>query len=302
MSVPLAYLGIIVIWTTTPLAIKWSGEEVGFLFAVTARMAIAFVICFAIVLVWKKRLPMNWRSLHVYVAMAFPLFIGMTSTYWGAQYLPSGVISVLFGLVPFFTGILASIWLKEKSFNTPRVIGLLLGMLGLTIVFYKSVLISESMLFGIFGVLLGAAMHALSTVWMKRVAKEFSAISANTGGLIIVIFLFSITWLLSNESLPEVIPDYVGASILYLGVAGSVFGALLFFYTLKHVDANTIGLLPLITPITALLLGHYLNDEVVEIETVVGTATIICGLIVYQWSSFFVLSYEKVRKAKKEIR
>ena len=32
MSLPLAYIGIIIIWSTTPLAVKWSAEEAGFIF------------------------------------------------------------------------------------------------------------------------------------------------------------------------------------------------------------------------------------------------------------------------------
>ncbi|HLF97561.1 MAG TPA: EamA family transporter, partial [Methylococcaceae bacterium] len=40
MRVPLAYIGVILLWATTPLAIKWSGEGPGFLFGVTGRMAI----------------------------------------------------------------------------------------------------------------------------------------------------------------------------------------------------------------------------------------------------------------------
>ena len=31
MSVPAAYLGIVLIWSTTPLAIKWSSAGAGFL-------------------------------------------------------------------------------------------------------------------------------------------------------------------------------------------------------------------------------------------------------------------------------
>ncbi|MDX1336059.1 MAG: EamA family transporter, partial [Gammaproteobacteria bacterium] len=44
MSVPAAYMGIIMIWATTPLAIKWSGESVGFLFGVSARMLIGLAV------------------------------------------------------------------------------------------------------------------------------------------------------------------------------------------------------------------------------------------------------------------
>ena len=43
MSVPLAYIGVIIIWSTTPLAIKWSGGDAGFLFGVTARMLIGLL-------------------------------------------------------------------------------------------------------------------------------------------------------------------------------------------------------------------------------------------------------------------
>jgi drug/metabolite transporter (DMT)-like permease len=38
VSVPAAYIGIILIWSTTPLAIQWSGTEVGYLFGITSRM------------------------------------------------------------------------------------------------------------------------------------------------------------------------------------------------------------------------------------------------------------------------
>ncbi|HID49904.1 MAG TPA: EamA family transporter, partial [Chromatiales bacterium] len=45
MSVPAAYVGIIIVWSTTPLAIKWSGEGAGFLFGVSARMLLGAVVC-----------------------------------------------------------------------------------------------------------------------------------------------------------------------------------------------------------------------------------------------------------------
>lgn len=38
MSVSAAYLGVILIWITTPLAINWCAAGSHFLFAVTARM------------------------------------------------------------------------------------------------------------------------------------------------------------------------------------------------------------------------------------------------------------------------
>jgi len=44
MSVPAAYLGVIIIWSTAPLAIKWSGEDTGFLLGVSRRMLIGALL------------------------------------------------------------------------------------------------------------------------------------------------------------------------------------------------------------------------------------------------------------------
>ena len=52
-----AYLLVIIIWSTTPLAIKWSGESVGFIFGVSARMLIGAVLAMALTLVYFKKLP-----------------------------------------------------------------------------------------------------------------------------------------------------------------------------------------------------------------------------------------------------
>ncbi|MBU2479196.1 MAG: EamA family transporter, partial [Gammaproteobacteria bacterium] len=45
MSMPAAFLGVILIWSTTPLAIQWSSEGGGFLFGVAARMWLGALFC-----------------------------------------------------------------------------------------------------------------------------------------------------------------------------------------------------------------------------------------------------------------
>jgi len=59
MSVPSAYLGVIMIWSTTPLAIIWSSEEAGFVFGVTSRMVIGAVL--ALIVAALLGTGMNWH-------------------------------------------------------------------------------------------------------------------------------------------------------------------------------------------------------------------------------------------------
>ena len=59
MSVPAAFLGVVLIWATTPLAIKWSSEGSGFLFGVASRMVLGVLVCLVLVALLSRR--MRWH-------------------------------------------------------------------------------------------------------------------------------------------------------------------------------------------------------------------------------------------------
>jgi len=295
MSVPLAYVGIVIIWSTTPLAIKWSGEDVGFLFGVSLRMFIALLVCFLILTLMRRKIPLHKQAIHLYFAVGLPLYSAMICVYWAAQSIPSGLISVLFGLTPIFTGVLATIYLAEKSFSLAKLIGLIISFIGLIVIFHRSLEVGEAMAWGMAGTVLAAFLHSLGTVWVKNVVGSLPVLTANTGGLVVAVFLFFITWMLMDASIPANIPDHAAYSIIYLSIVGSVFGAVLFYFALKNVSAMSMGLLPLITPVIALFIGQQLNDEQIEISTLFGTALILSGLVIYQW---ITIIFESVKKAK----
>ena len=52
-------------------------------------------------------------------------------------------------------------------------------------------------------------------------------------------------------------------------------GFALYYYVLRHVEATRVALITLITPVLALMLGHLLNGEALQAESVLGTASIL---------------------------
>ena len=114
MSVPTAFIGVIIIWSTTPLAIQWSSEGWGFIFGVTGRMMLGIAICALLLLMMRKKIPLHPNALVTYVIAGLGIFGAMTSVYWGSQYISSGLVAVLFGLSPVVTTIMAAIVLKES--------------------------------------------------------------------------------------------------------------------------------------------------------------------------------------------
>ncbi|MEW6590713.1 MAG: DMT family transporter, partial [Pseudomonadota bacterium] len=135
MSVPAAYFGVILIWSTTPLAIQWSAQGAGFAFAVFARMAIGFAVCLALLAATRTAFVWTPATRRLYAISGVSLGASMLLTYWGALNVPSGLISVIFGLSPLVTGVFAALWLSERTLTPLRLAGLVIALAGLWTIF-----------------------------------------------------------------------------------------------------------------------------------------------------------------------
>jgi len=283
MSIPAAYLGIILIWSTTPLAIKWSGESAGFLFGVSLRMFISVLICAVIMSFMSRRLQWHRQALKVYFVASIGIFGSMMSVYWGAQFVESGLIAVIFGLTPIVTGLFAVVWLKEEVFSITKAVGLVLGVIGIAIIFLRGVSFGSLSILGISAIFFAMLLHAGSTVWMKQVQSDIKSLDAVYGGLLVSLPMYAISWWLLDQPWPETISERSLISISYLGLMGSVVGFILFYYVLQNISASRVGLIPLFTPVIALVLGSQLNNEVIPFVVWIGSGLILFGMSVYQW-------------------
>lgn len=283
MSVPAAFMGVILIWSTTPLAIQWSSEGAGFLFGVAARMWLGALVCLALMGLFSVPLPRHAAALRTYLAAGLGIFGAMFCVYWGAQFIPSGLISVLYGLTPMVTGVLAALWLGERAFSAARIFGMLLGLGGLAVIFGRGLVDHQIAITGVLGVLASVILHSVSSVWVKRIGAEVPAMAVAGGGLLVAAPLYLLAWLLLDGAAPEALTPRAGAAIVYLGLIGSVLGFVLFYYVLKRMAASRIALITLVTPMLALWLGYALNGETIDAQVVAGTALILGGLAAHQW-------------------
>lgn len=282
MSVPIAYVTIIVIWSTTPLGIKWSGEDVGYEFGVASRMAIGLIMLLAWMRVRRIEFPWHRQALRVYMVSGLSLFSAMAAVYWAAQYIPSGWISVVFGVSPIMTGILAVIILQERSFSEGRLLGMLLGLIGLAVIFIEGLDFHHAAWLGVLGVIFSATAQPLGAVMLKKYRPEMHAIAITAGSLTIALPLFAVNWLLFAPALPDTISSRTLMAIFYLGIIGTGIGFPLYYYVLKQLSAGHVSLITLITPVTALILGSSFNGELITDRVWFGTLLIIAGLLIHE--------------------
>ena len=282
MSVPMAYIGVIMIWSTTPLAILWSSQDVGFVFGVTSRMAIGAVLALIVAALLGNGMKWHRRAMQAYVAAGLGIYGAMLSVYWAAQFIPSGWIALIFGLTPVVTGLMARLWLQGEALTPARLAGIFLGLAGLAVIFATGMHMDGRMVFGIGGVLLSVLIHSASAVWVKRINADVPAIVLTSGGLAIATPLFLLTWFMSSNGLPVDVSARTVGSIAYLALFGSVLGFALYYYVLKRVQATRVAMITLITPVTALALGNMLNGEPLSVEIILGAALILSGLTLFE--------------------
>lgn len=286
-----AYLGVIAIWSTTPLGIQWSTLGSSYAFAVMSRMLIGLAICIGAMRYLRMALPRDNNATRLYLVSGLSMFSAMLCTYWGAQHIPSGLISVIFGLSPLATGVFATLWLRTHELTPLRIAGLALSLAGLWMIFGQPWPGDSHATAGMLAVLLGVTLQALGLVWIKRLGLERTAapltsLALTTGSLMVGVPLFVLAWLGADRGAwPDALTPRALAAIVYLGVFGSVVGFTLYYYVIRHLDAGRVALITLITPVTALLLGQSLNHERIPPSGWLGIALIGTGLVLYEWQA-----------------
>lgn len=285
-AIPAAYIGVIAIWSTTPLAIQWSAQGAGFSFAVLARMLVGQVLCVLLMRATRTAFPWDAAARRLYAVSGAALCVSMLLTYWGAQHIPSGLISVIFGLSPLATGVFAALWLSERSLTPLRITGLAIALAGLWTIFGQPWPGDGQATLGTAAVVAGMAVQALGLVWVKRLRSHASPLAITTGSLAVAMPGFALAWILADAArLPADLAPRATASIVYLGVVGSLVGFTLYYYVIRHLDAGRVALITLVTPVAALLLGRTLNAERIPIAGWAGIALIGTGLALYEWQA-----------------
>lgn len=291
MSIKLAYLGIVVIWSTTPLAVQWSSEPYP-LFSAMVRMTIGILACFLFMLLYRKKITFTRQSLTVISVAGASIYLAMTLVYLSATLIPSGWISVIYGMSPIVTGIFARYLLKEDNLSRTKVAGIVLGILGLALIFASGLSFDQKAVLGIVLCTLAMIVTSSNTVILKKLNQhsQLSGMQTNIGGLALSLPFFVLSWwiLETEPSSSDFFNQLEGISMraylsmLYLGIIATTLGFTLYYYLLKNIDATRVSMIALITPMTALFLGSWLNNEPIVWTVWLGAALICIGLLLFE--------------------
>lgn len=281
MKARLVWLVLCGIWGSTWLFIKLGLADLPPLTFAGIRFVIAAMILCSLIAVRRVALPRTRRDLLLLAAtgvLSFTLNYGLV--FWGEQYISSGLAALLQSTLPAFGLIIAHFYLPGERMTLPKIAGVLLGVIGVGVVFSNQLQVSgPQALWGSAALVLSAFCAAYANVLVKAYGLNLQPSVLAAGQMI-----FGLIPLLLVGIATEGNPlhfHWTSRALLalgYLAVVGSVTAFLLYYWLVQHMQVTKSMLIALVTPVVAVILGMLVLDERLTWRTLAGGALIIGGI------------------------
>lgn len=285
LNIILTYILLVFIWSTTPLAIVWSVEDINLYWALVIRFFIALFLSSLLLLILKIKLPVNRQALHSYVAGAFSLIGSQLFTYAATDYLSSGVLALMFGLAPIMAGLIGR-FAFGQSLKWIQWFGMTMAIVGLSIICMSGGQGQHVHPIGIILMLISVFNYALSIYWVKKVNAQIEPMAQATGSIFVSTLVASaiipFIWHLAPTHMPEMKSIL---ALLYTVVMASLIAMFCYFKLVQNIPASTLSLTTVMTPMLAMFFGAILNAEIPSVWVFLGAVILICGVVVYFYPS-----------------
>jgi drug/metabolite transporter (DMT)-like permease len=275
IRVILAFLAIYVIWGSTFLAIRTAVLLAPPWFSAGTRFFTAGVILYVFArLRGAGRLSLReWRSLAIIGFLMF--FVTYGALFWGEQYVPSGITSVLESTLPLLTVLLEVFVLRQQRFRWRVMFAVAVGFAGVALMLLRDGGPGFPILPSIV-ILGGSAAWSLGSVLTKSLPLPRSRTVAAAAEMMLGGSLLLILSAVAGELHPfPALPAKAVLSLVYLITAGSIVGFTAFVWLLGRMPASKVASHAYVNPIVALALGHFLASEEVNLRTLFGAALVI---------------------------
>jgi drug/metabolite transporter (DMT)-like permease len=281
LKILLGYIIICLIWGSTWIAIKFGLDSLTPLISAGVRFSFASILIFVILQFTGKTLQKDTASIKIYFFLAyFSFVIPFWLVYWSEQFIPSGLASVLFAIFPFSVFLFSLLFLKSESVDIFKFISVILGFVGVAIIFSDGLQVDlENHFLGLIAVLSSAILQGLAAVIVKKWGGHLNPFSMNAPPLFIAGVSMIILSLLFEDSSTWIFNFQAVLSISYLAIIGTILAFTIYYWLLQRINAVILSLSSFITPIIAVLLGWIFLDETLSQQVLVGTLFVLIGIL-----------------------
>ena len=197
----------------------------------------------------------------------------------GQIYITVGLSSIINAMTPLFT-VLVMAGFQEERLTLYRVIGVLLGVIGVAVLRGFDGPVDASQTLGIVLCLAGALSYGFAALWGRRFLVGVAPIKSATCQLICSTVILTLAVGLIDRPWTLAMPSHATiGSLVALAIFATAFAYIAFFKILVRAGASNAMLVTLLIPVTALLLGNIFLGEPIQAKEIIGAMIIGAGLL-----------------------
>jgi len=289
-------IAVCLIWGTSWMAIKVSLVSVPPMLSAAIRFVLGTFMLAFMLRSRREAFPPTRLFWGLGVMLGFVAFsIPFALTYWGQKQIPTGLASVLFATFPFWVAALSHLYLPAERMNIWKVVGMVLGFVGIVVIFAGDLSVEDSFtVWGMGAIIASAFIQAISMVIMRKHAGPFDSGALVMVGMAIGAVSLGLFSLLAEDYSTLRFDGEVVLAILYLGTFASVVTFVTYFWLLKHIEAVFLSLTAFVTPIIAVVTGAFVLNETVSADLALGSVLVLVGILASNGKDVF----EVVRKGR----
>lgn len=271
--IPLALLGVYLIWGSTYLAIRFAVAGYPPFIMASLRFIIAGALMFGF-LRWRGIAPPTRRQwINCLVTGTLLLGVGNGLVCFAEQTVASGIAAVAVASVALFMALFAGLYGSWP--NRLEWIGLIVGFIGVVVLNFGGELRGSPL--GAAALVVATIAWAFGSVWSKHQDMPNPMMSAAAQMICSSVSLAIVAWL-AGEHFPAVIDARATGSFVYLIVAGSLLGFSAYVYVLHHTRPALAASYAYVNPPVAVLVGVLIGGEAITRLDVIGMIVILLGV------------------------
>jgi drug/metabolite transporter (DMT)-like permease len=280
-----AYIGLVLtstIWGTTWVASKYGIKQGIFAFELSAiRNGLGGLALIIFFLLKGQKLP-TFKEFKWLLGMSILLFVIANgfSTY-ALNEIPSGLAALIAALYPLSVVIIEKLKYNNTKITTLTFQGMLLGIIGIGIVFYENLAVHNSVGYfvGVVVSLIAMLSWSFGTIFIARNKMGMNPYYATGWQMYLSCFFLGAVAVASGKSTPlQEITFSIWMVIAYLIVASSIIAFAAFIYTMKYLPPAIASLYAYINPIIATIVGAYMINEKLSLPIFIGSFVTLTGV------------------------
>src|SRR6266481_3157930 len=278
----LALVGLALIWGVSFLLIKIAVHDMSPVVLVLFRSASATIALALIVRITGRPLfGESWRRRLVPFAILAITggLLPWAAIAWGETRISSGLASILNSTTPLWTAVLVYWVIPSDRPSALNYAGVLIGLAGVVILVVPDLAAKgvAGSAVGALAVVLASLSYAVNALYQRRKLRGASVYEVALGQLAATA-LFALPF--AAPVLPSVhvaLPSM--AAVIALGVGGKDKGKMKNIYILNKLGPVQATGVTLLVPVTAVIWGVILLNEVVTVPIIIGMVVILTGIV-----------------------